>query len=224
MRILIINGESRFCETLNEILKTLHYQVDIAKSFKDAHYFIRMRNYDLITLDCDLKDENAFDFISFIKTSSPKTSIIAITSIYKKEQEIQALRCGADDFLSKPIDLDIFLARIDAKLRFKHSHSIKIDDLVVIPNEEILTFKDHNIDLKGKPFEILLYLITHRNQTIAKKEILDSIWEDPEFVTPNVIEVAINQIRQKLDKRFHIQTIQTIRKKGYRFSYPNPNL
>lgn len=220
MRILIIDEQDIFCETLSEELRKLQYQRDIAKNIKDASYFLKIRNYDLIIVEYKIKEQNVLEFISLIKTTSPKTSIIAITPNYEKMQEIQALRYGADDFLSKPIDLDILLARIDAKLRFKNPNSIKIGDLVIIPKEEVLSFKGEIIDLKGKPFEILSYLILHQDQIVTKQAILDSIWEDPEFVTPNVIEVAINQIRQKLDKAFGIKTIETIRKKGYRFSYP----
>ena len=61
-----------------------------------------------------------------------------------------------------------------------------------------------------------------KEQIVSKEQLLDAIWEEPELVTPNVIEVAINQIRQKIDKPLGIATIETVRRKGYRFCYPNP--
>ena len=80
---------------------------------------------------------------------------------------------------------------------------------------------DKEIELKGKPFEVLTHLARHKDQIVSKEQLLDAIWEEPELVTPNVIEVAINQIRQKLDKPLGIQTIETVRRKGYRFCYPS---
>ena len=74
--------------------------------------------------------------------------------------------------------------------------------------------------MKGKPFEVLTHLARHRDQIVSKEQLLDAIWEEPELVTPNVIEVAINQIRQKMDKPLCISTIETVRRRGYRFCYP----
>ena len=65
-----------------------------------------------------------------------------------------------------------------------------------------------------------MHLARYPNQVISKEQLLDAIWEEPELVTPNVIEVAVNQIRQKVDKVFKIDTIQTIRRRGYKFCYP----
>ena len=86
--------------------------------------------------------------------------------------------------------------------------------------EEKITYKETEIELKGKPFEVLTHLARHRDQIVSKEQLLDAIWEEPELVTPNVIEVAINQIRQKMDKPLNIATIETIRRRGYRFCYP----
>ncbi len=69
----------------------------------------------------------------------------------------------------------------------------------------------------------MTHLARHRDQIVSKELILDAIWEEPELVTPNVIEVAIDQIRQKMDKPLGISTIETIRRRGYRFCYPDTN-
>lgn len=97
---------------------------------------------------------------------------------------------------------------------------IEIEDLVINPDEEKITYKGQEIEVKGKPFEVLTHLARHRDQIVSKEQLLDAIWEEPELVTPNVIEVAINQIRQKMDKPLNIGTIETVRRRGYRFCYP----
>ena len=97
---------------------------------------------------------------------------------------------------------------------------IKIDDLTIDPDEEKITYQGTEIELKGKPFEVLTHLARHSDQIVSKEQLLDAIWEEPELVTPNVIEVAINQIRQKMDKPLNISTIETVRRRGYRFCFP----
>ena len=110
---------------------------------------------------------------------------------------LQALKSGADDYIKKPFDFDILLARIEARLRFGGTNIIEIDDLQINPDEEKILYNNEEIELKGKPFEVLTHLARHRDQIVSKEQLLDAIWEEPELVTPNVIEVAINQIRQK---------------------------
>lgn len=201
------------------MLGELHYQVDIAENLKDGKYFFNIRKYGLIIMGYELPDAIATDFIPQIRKVSPKTATIVLSSHYKKEFEIQSLRGGADEFLSIPLDFDVLLARIDARLKHWGSSSVRIGDLLIEPSQESVFFQDKKVDIKGKSFEILFHLVMHKNQVMSKGELLDSIWEEPELVTPNVIEVAINQIRQKLDKVFKIKSIETIRNKGYRFCY-----
>ena len=131
-----------------------------------------------------------------------------------------ALRAGADDYIKKPFDFDILVARLEARLRFGGTNIIKIDELIINPDEEKITYLGRDIELKGKPFEVLTHLARHSDQIVSKEQLLDAIWEEPELVTPNVIEVAINQIRQKMDKPLNISTIETVRRRGYRFCFP----
>jgi two-component system OmpR family response regulator len=109
---------------------------------------------------------------------------------------------------------------MEARLRFGTSNIIEIDELVINPEEEKIIYQGEEIELKGKPFEVLTHLAIHKDQIVSKEQLLDAIWEEPELVTPNVIEVAINQIRQKMDKPLQITTIETVRRRGYRFCFP----
>jgi two-component system OmpR family response regulator len=151
---------------------------------------------------------------------SSRTAVVIISARDDKESEIEALKSGADDYIKKPFDFDILLARIEARLRFGGTNVIEIDELSINPDEEKIEFNGNEIELKGKPFEVLTHLARHRDQIVSKEQLLDAIWEEPELVTPNVIEVAINQIRQKLDKPLGITTIETVRRRGYRFCFP----
>ena len=215
MRILIVEDEVTLNKTIAEGLMEFGYQTDTSESFKDAEYYIGIRNYDWM-----LADGNGIDLIALVKQKSARTSVVVLSAKDDKESEIKALRAGADDFIKKPFDFDVLVARLEARLRFGGSNIIKIDDLIIDPDEEKITYLGQEIELKGKPFEVLTHLARHSDQIVSKEQLLDAIWEEPELVTPNVIEVAINQIRQKMDKPLNISTIETVRRRGYRFCFP----
>ncbi|MCF6339438.1 MAG: homeostatic response regulator transcription factor HsrA [Sulfurimonas sp.] len=220
MRILIIEDEITLNKMLAEGLKEFGYQSDVVETLKDGEYYLDIRNYDLVLMDWMLPDGNSIDIIGDIKTNTPKTSVIVLSARDDNESEIEALRAGADDYIRKPFDFDVLIARLEARLRFGGSNIIEIEDLTINPEEEKITYKEQDIELKGKPFEVLTHLARHRDQIVSKEQLLDAIWEEPELVTPNVIEVAINQIRQKMDKPLNITTIETVRRRGYRFCFP----
>ena len=221
MRILIIENDIELSNSISEKLKEFGYQSDIAENIGDGKYFLDIRNYNLVLLDWTLPNTNMADLIQEVKKYYTKTSVIVLSTENDKESEITALKSGADDYIKKPIDLDILHIRIEAKLRFGASNMIEIDELVISPEEEKIIYDGVDIELKGKPFEVLTHLAMHKDQIVSKEQLLDAIWEEPELVTPNVIEVAINQIRQKMDKPLSITTIETVRRRGYRFCFPN---
>ncbi|EAH7071846.1 response regulator transcription factor [Campylobacter upsaliensis] len=220
MRILIIEDDIGLNKSIVENLAQFGYQSDSSENFKDGEYFIGIRHYDLVLANWTLADGDGAELIRLVKQKSPRTSVIIISSKADKDNEIKALKLGADDFIKKPFDFDIFLARIEARLRLGGTNVIKIEDLTIDPDEEKITYKGQDIELKGKPFEVLTHLARHSDQIVSKEQLLDAIWEEPELVTPNVIEVAINQIRQKMDKPLNISTIETVRRRGYRFCFP----
>ena len=220
MRILIIEDDIELGKTLSELLIEHNYQADIAENLGDAKYYLDIRNYDMVLLSWAPEDEKNLALISTIKTDAYKTSVIVLSEREDKESEIEALKSGADDFIRKPLDHDVLLVRIEAKLRFGISNIIEIEDLTINPEEEKIIYQGEEIELKGKPFEVLTHLAMHKDQIVSKEQLLDAIWEEPELVTPNVIEVAINQIRQKMDKPLDITTIETVRRRGYRFCFP----
>jgi two-component system OmpR family response regulator len=220
MRILIIEDEITLNKMLAEGLKEFGYQSDVVENLKDGEYYLDIRNYDLVLTDWMLPDGDAVDIIPDIKSRTPKTVVVVLSARDDNESEIEALRAGADYYIRKPFDFDVLVARIEARLRFGGSNIIEIEDLTINPEEEKIIYKEKEIELKGKPFEVLTHLARHRDQIVSKEQLLDAIWEEPELVTPNVIEVAINQIRQKMDKPLNITTIETVRRRGYRFCFP----
>jgi len=219
MRVLIIEDDITLGKTLSQLLNENNYQCDLAENVGDAKYYLDIRNYDLVLIGWGTGNHST-SLIADIKKEAHKTSVIILSEDIDKESEIEALRSGADDFIRKPLDEEILLIRIEAKLRFGISNIIEIEELIINPEEEKIIYQGNEIELKGKPFEVLTHLAMHKDQIVSKEQLLDAIWEEPELVTPNVIEVAINQIRQKMDKPLDITTIETVRRRGYRFCFP----
>jgi len=221
MRVLVFEPDATQNSHLTELLGEHGYQCDDAHSIDDAKYMLDVRNYDLVLAGWDGNNASPLlGFIGEVKKNAHKTSVIVLSDRLDKESEIEALKAGADDFIRKPLDEEILLVRIEAKLRFGASNIIEIEDLIINPEEEKIIYQGKEIELKGKPFEVLTHLAIHKDQIVSKEQLLDAIWEEPELVTPNVIEVAINQIRQKMDKPLGITTIETVRRRGYRFCFP----
>lgn len=220
MRILLIEDDRALNSRLLDHLNQSGYQADLAENFKDGEYLLGIRNYDLLISSWVLPDAKGSEIITTVRQKSPRTALIVISSKTEKASEIAALQGGADDFIKKPIDMDILVARIHARLRFDNGARVQIADLIIDPIEEKVIYKGRDVRLKGKPFEVFVHLSRFPNQVVSKEQLLDAIWEEPELVTPNVIEVAINQIRQRLDKPLGISTVETVRRRGYRFNYP----
>jgi len=216
LRFLIAESDNTLNIMIQKALHEHNYKTDEALSIADAKYLTNVRNYDLILIDYSFGEDEVINFIEEIRSLFPLTKIIILSDNDDVNTEIKILKSGADDYIQKPIHFELLIARIESKIRFSNKQII-IKDLVISPENEKIMYKSKDIELKGKPFEVFVHLAKHPNQVISKEQILDAIWEEPEMVTPNVIEVAINQIRQKIDKPLKITTIETVRRRGYKF-------
>jgi len=229
MKILIADTNKTLSKTLAKGLEDGGYYPDVIHNSKELKKNLEKNRYSLVLLDWGFGDENdILETILYIKRNTKKTGVLVISDTEGKDPEIISLNGGSDDYIPKPFTmgelhekmLEVLLCRMEARLRFGGSNVIEIGDLVIDPDEEKILYKNREIELKGKPFEVLTHLARHRDQIVSKEQLLDAIWEEPELVTPNVIEVAINQIRQKMDKPLKIDTIETVRRRGYRFCFP----
>ncbi|MGH1613534.1 response regulator-like transcription factor HsrA [Helicobacter pylori] len=219
MRVLLIEKNSVLGGEIEKGLNVKGFMADVTESLEDGEYLMDIRNYDLVMVS----DKNALSFVSRIKEKHSSIVVLVSSDNPTSEEEVHAFEQGADDYIAKPYrSIKALVARIEARLRFWGSNVIEVGDLIISPDEEKIIYKGREVEVKGKPFEVLTHLARHRDQIVSKEQLLDAIWEEPEMVTPNVIEVAINQIRQKMDKPLGISTVETVRRRGYRFCYPKP--
>lgn len=218
MRVLIISDNPLLSKRLCEELDKKGYQLDVAENVKDGGYYVGIRKYDLFLSSWIFQKGSGNEVITIIREKFIKTPIIIISNSI--EHEIDAFNSGADDYIAEPFVPAVLSARIHARLKLWGKSQIEIQDLTILPDEEKVIFKGQELEVKGKPFEVLTHLALQKDQVVSKDQLLNAIWNEPELVTPNVIEVAINQIRQKMDKPLGICTIETVRRRGYRFCYP----
>lgn len=231
MGLILISGNSKFNDELSSKLKEYKYNTTSCSSLEKGKDSLANSRSELIIIDVDIIKKEDYGVLLDLKKIDKKISLVVMAKAPDKDQEILMLNRGADDFILQPWaqtgdekkNFELLVARIETRLRFGGTNVIEIKNLIIDPDEEKIFFEGKEIELKGKPFEVLTHLAKHKDQIVSKEQLLDAIWEEPELVTPNVIEVAINQIRQKMDKPLGIGTIETVRRRGYRFCFPNCN-
>jgi len=220
MRILLIEEDTGLLKKITNKLIDAGFLCDSVDNLKDGEYYFDIRHYALVIVSWNLDDSKTF--VRDVSNGRFKTPVIAISSCGDSEDEIEALHKGADGYWHKSYDIDVLLARVKARLRISNLREvIKIEELVVNTKEESISYNDRKIDLTGKVFDVFAYLAMQHGTIVSKEQLLDALWVDPDTVTPNVIDVAINRIRQNLDKRMGIISIETVRRRGYRFCYPS---
>jgi len=218
MRILTIGLSEEFTKELEkEISQYFICIVDSAEDLYDATNFTYFRHYELIIV-VDEKMQYAMErFVKEIKLKKPETKILVITDAEKNHKEFFDLK--VDDIIVRHNDqADLLAARVLANMRNLYGTKIEIDKLTIDITSKKIKYDDKIVTLNGKTFDILVYLALRNQRVFSKDEIINALWEEPEYVSDNTVEVAINQIRKRLKSILGFQVIHTVRRRGYKFS------
>ena len=219
MRILTIGFSDEFVKQLEvELEKYFICIVDNAKDLYDATNFTDFRHYELIII-VDENQKYSFEkYSKEIKKKKRETKIIVITSMPKNQ--ILLFDLGADEVITDYIDsAELIAARVLSNMRNLFGTHIDIGKLVIDITNKKIEYDDKIVSLNGKTFDILAYLALREERVFSKDEIINALWEEPEYVSDNTVEVAINQIRKRLKSILGFQVIHTVRRRGYKFSY-----
>ncbi len=219
MRILTIGFSDEFVKQLEvELEKYFICIVDNAKDLYDATNFTDFRHYELIII-VDENQKYSFEkYSKEIKKKKRETKIIVITSMAKNQ--ILLFDLGADEVITDYIDSpELIAARVLSNMRNLFGTHIDIGKLVIDITNKKIKYDDKIVSLNGKTFDILAYLALREERVFSKDEIINALWEEPEYVSDNTVEVAINQIRKRLKSILGFQVIHTVRRRGYKFSY-----
>ncbi|WP_456431688.1 winged helix-turn-helix domain-containing protein [Nitratifractor sp.] len=219
MRILTVGYDEEFSkEVEKEIGKYFICIVDSARDIYDASNFTYFRFYELILIVDEGVQFSLERYVNEIKKKKKETKIIILTEHPERQRAFFAL--GVDDVVFSHIyEPDLIAARVLANMRSLYGTRVDIGKLCIDIANKKIEYDDKIVSLNGKTFDILAYLALRKQRVFSKDEIINALWEEPEYVSDNTVEVAINQIRKRLKSILGFQVIHTVRRRGYKFSY-----
>ncbi|WP_163538670.1 response regulator transcription factor [Gracilibacillus sp. YIM 98692] len=216
--ILIVEDEEKIARILELELSYEDYQTSTVYDGQDA--FLQMQNdsYDLILLDIMLPGMSGLEVLRRFRRLNTSTPIILLTARDQVHDKVSGLDLGANDYVTKPFEIEELLARIRAHTRYHKpvdSSSLQIGDLTI--NEKAREVRRGNqfIELTPREYDLLTFLLKHKNQVFNREQLLNQVWGFDYAGDTNVVDVYIRYIRNKIDKPFDQRTIQTIRGVGY---------
>ena len=233
MRILIVEDEEHLADGLKFNLEAEGYEAFIADSGESALDEISKQTFDAIVLDIMLPGIDGFDVARRLRDSQDFTPILMLTARGRPEDVLAGFEAGTDDYLPKPFDLEIFLARLNGLLRRRkwferQSDAQKVGDTVTInnrtidfPNLEMRTPDGEIVRLTLMEAKLLRYLIESEGRAVSRNEILDRVWNLQEDTDTRAIDNFIVRLRKYLeDAPDDPRIVQTVRGIGYKFVSP----
>ncbi len=216
-KILIADDEPDILEILHFNLQAEGYEVHTAKNGLQAIEKAKIIQPDLIILDIMMPIKNGIEVCNELRMlpAFQKTLIIFLTAMSDDGTEVKGLESGADDFITKPIRPKVLLSKVNALFRRvpKESSSVQLGDLQIDREKYNVSYKNQDITLARKEFELLSLLASKPGKVFLRNEILSKIWGTEVIVGDRTIDVHIRKIRQKLN----LDCITTVKGVGYKF-------
>lgn len=218
-KILIIEDDEKLRNELETFLNKNGFIATSLKKFDNAVEDIQKIQADLLLLDINLPYTDG-EFICKEVRKTSNVPIIMVTSRDNEMDELLSLNYGADQYVTKPYNIQILLAKIVGLLKRNQNagnNPDKIDcgEFVLNTAGRIIEKEDNKVELTKNEYKILEYLVLHRQQVISRDEIMDYLWESEEFVDDNTLNVNIKRLRTKLTELGLIDQIETRRGQGY---------
>jgi len=220
MRILIIEDEHKIARALKKALEQESYAVDIAYDGDEGYAMATTEPYDAAIIDRMLPGKyDGLEIVKAMREQKIHTPVLLLTALGSITHRTEGLDSGADDYLVKPFALEELLARVRALLRRpveQQSTILKAGDLSL----NTVTFEVNRgetpIQLTGKEFALLEYLLRNQNRPLSKELIIAHVWDYDADILPNTVEVYIKYLRGKIDDPFRTPLIRTMRGFGYK--------
>ena len=216
-KILIIEDEEKLRDELKVYLKNNGYIVEVITSFEKTLDKMISFDGDLILLDINLPNVNGQFLCKEYRKNSSKP-IIIVTSRNNEMDELICINYGADDFVTKPYNPLILLARIEAVLKrtkAAYDNMLSFRDIKLDVSKSLIIKNEQTIELSKNELKILYFLLTNRGQIKSREEIMTYLWDSDMFVDDNTLTVNINRLRKKLEDIGLKDVIHTRRKQGY---------
>ena len=219
MRILVVEDDKHVARAVKRGLEAEGFAVDVAFDGTDGRWLATENAYDVMVLDIMLPGTNGYDLCAELRRSGNWTPILMLTAKDGEHDEARALDTGADDFLAKPFSYVVLRARLRALLRrggHERPSMLTTGDLVLDPATHRVWRADTVVELTPRQFALLEFLMRRAGEVLSKSEILEHVWDFAFEGDPNIVEVYVRQLRQRIDHPFGRASLQTVRLVCYR--------
>jgi DNA-binding response OmpR family regulator len=218
MRVLLVEDHKPLSRSLRQGLEEEGYAVDIAVDGEEADVKARGTEYDVIVLDLMLPKIDGLTLLQRWRRDGIKTHVLVLTARGSIEDRVRGLDLGADDYLTKPFDLEELLARVRALIRREHQEKdpvLRIFDLEIDTASRTVRRAGQTIPLTPREYTLLEFLAFHRGKVVSRTMIWEHLYDDQDESTSNVVDVYIRYLRNKIDKGSDLPLILTRWGEGY---------
>lgn len=225
--ILIIDDDIGLCQLLKRCVEKENITAELAHTGTDGLKLAIQGNYQLIVLDVMLPEMDGFHILENIRSVSA-VPVLMLTAKAASTDKVNGLRSGADDYLTKPFDVEEFIARVLSLIRRyttlnngsgEEPHRLSFRKLTIDLDTRIVYIGDGQVELHAKEFDILCYLAKNQGRILTKQQIYEEIWQDSYAYDDNNIMGYISKLRKQIEpdpnNPIYIQTVKGV---GYRFS------
>ena len=218
-KILIVEDEKQMAEFINLELNHEGYEVDVCYDGEQGYQKAIETSYDIILLDIMIPKINGIEVCRRLRIKKD-TPIIMLTAKGDVTDKVNGLDTGADDYLSKPFEIEELLARMRVILRRAENKQnqekiIKVADLKLDLEKKQVSRNGKNIELTKKEYELLEYLMKNRNIVISREKIIEEVWNYDFVGDTKIVDVFIRYLRSKIDDEYDKKLINTVRGFGY---------
>jgi len=223
-QILIIEDEENIARVLQLELEFEGYVTGIAHTGPEGLIKYREQQWDLVLLDLMLPGLNGLDVLRRIRATEADTPVILLTAKNDVKDKVAGLDLGANDYVTKPFEIDELLARIRSALRFskpaaplgnEDEYLLEFSGLSLHEQTREVTRNGRSIELTPREYDLLLHLLKHPNQVLSREQLLDAVWGYDYYGETNVVDVYIRYVRKKIEIGEKSTLIQTVRGVGY---------
>lgn len=218
MKALIVEDDKILSDTIKQCIEK-KFNTEQAYDGYEGYMFAKQNIYDIIILDLMMPEMSGYEVLSKLRNQGILTPILILTAKDSISDKVKGLNIGADDYLVKPFEREELIARLEALIRrnkgFFLDNTLQFKDLKLNPENRKAYIKNKEINLQGKQFDLLEYLINSKNTIITKEQIFDKIWGFDSDTSTNVIEVYASSLRKELKKYGYDKYIKTLRGVGY---------
>ena len=217
-KIFIIEDDGKIINELCAFLNKYGYETTYSLDFEHVVDEVLEGKYHLVLLDINLPYFDGYYICREIRKKS-SVPIIVVTSRDSEVDELMSMNLGADDFITKPYNTEILLARISSLLRRTYSNQeseiLEYNDLKHNLSTSEVEYKKEKIELSKNESKILYVLMKNKGKIVSRNEIIEALWESDEFVDDNTLTVNINRLRKKLEEIGAVDFLKTKRGQGY---------